>query len=223
MAPVEGIKLRFLIDTGASISLIKYACVPRHIELDTSQTIKLNGVNGVIDNRGCVFLQMLFGTFNIKQRFVVIDSIECQVDGIIGVDLLSRVNALIDFSEQCIKIHGHDDVIYMDSVNTVSIRIPPRCEKIFEVEVGDIGDSVILQREITGGVFVAGMIVSPNDGKVNVRLLNINDHEVVLHNLIPETRRMNEFVYVNSGDSRGYDEKRINALMQSISLNHFGY
>ena len=220
MAPVEGIKLRFLIDTGASISLIKYACVPRHIELDTSQTIKLNGVNGVIDNRGCVFLQMLFGTFNIKQRFVVIDSIECQVDGIIGVDLLSRVNALIDFSEQCIKIHGHDDVIYMDSVNTVSIRIPPRCEKIFEVEVGDIGDSVILQREITGGVFVAGMIVSPNDGKVNVRLLNINDHEVVLHNFIPETRRMNEFVYVNSGDSRGYDEKRINALMQSISLNH---
>lgn len=43
-------------------------------------------------------VDMIIGGMKVKQRMCVIDNISCAVNGILGVDFLHKMKALIDFS-----------------------------------------------------------------------------------------------------------------------------
>lgn len=95
---ILGRNYKFLADSGASISLINATCLPSHVPIDTKARLRLSGVNRIIANRGCAMVDMIIGGMKVKQRMCVIDNISCAVDGILGVDFLHKMKALIDFS-----------------------------------------------------------------------------------------------------------------------------
>lgn len=51
------------------------------------------GVNGPINNWGTVCLDIEVGELSKKQWFCVVERIECNVDGILGIDFLHKVVA----------------------------------------------------------------------------------------------------------------------------------
>lgn len=95
---ILGRNYKFLADSGASISLINATCLPSHVPIDTKARLRLSGVNRIIANRGCAMVDMIIGGMKVKQRMCVIDNISCAVDGILGVDFLHKMKAIIDFS-----------------------------------------------------------------------------------------------------------------------------
>lgn len=213
-------QLKFLIDSGASISLIKYNCVGDKHRIDGKQ-LRLCGVNGMIENRGCITIPLTIGKGVVNQRMCVIDEIECGVDGILGGDFFNFMGAMIDYSSQCIRIPNSSIVVPMESVNLISIEIPERCEKIIEVEVDDNADLVIMPTEVCAGVFTAAMIVRPVKGRIPVRLLNVNEKRVTLHNLRPDWVRLSQFECINFNKlSSIKSTDRVEQLLESVNLNH---
>lgn len=212
--------LKFLVDSGASVSLIKSCFIPKGT-IGWKSEIILHGVNGRINNRGCVNLEIEIEKVRVAQQFVVVDEIVCDVAGIIGIDFLKREGAVIDFAEQWIKIREESCQIPMQGVNVVSTIIPRRCERIVEVEVDCVGDVVVLPRQVAAGVFVGGMIVREKDGKIPVRIMNVNECDVKLNNYRPSVASIDEYDCVGfENDKNRYNAKRVEEVLDSVDLKH---
>lgn len=151
-------KFKFLLDSGASISLIKFSKLPKIADLITNRRVTLYGVEGVIENRGLVYLDISANELEKKQRFCVIDTIVCDVDGILGLDFLREIDGVVDFKLDYIKMHESDVCIPLHCVDAVKESIPKRCEMFLEVECYEECDLVVIPGEICEGVFTAGMI-----------------------------------------------------------------
>lgn len=216
--------LRFLVDTGASISLIRYDCLPSNFTF-TGETVQLKGITGNISNKGIVKLNILIGHFQKQHKFCVIDNIECSVDGILGIDFFQQSNASIDFADECIRIQGGEYEIGINSVNTICVNLAKRCEQFLDVVTDETDDLVVVPKQVCKGVFTAGMIVRPMNGRVNVRLMNVNDHEVTLKNFMPEFVRVDQYECINFSKNEGniHSVERIEELLKSVKLDHLHY
>lgn len=219
---IGGIRYKFLADSGASISLIKSSCVPTKVPVYSQNVIKLRGVNGEIPNKGCADIDMIIGGMKVNQRMCIVDSISCAVDGILGVDFLDKMRALIDFAQQCIRFTDSNVKIKMHSINEVCVSlIEKRCEQIILVEVDEKCDLVVMPKEVCKGVFSAGMIVRPSEGKIPVKLLNVNDNEVELNNFKPELVRLDQFEQMNFEKIRNTKQvSRVEKVLNSVKLDH---
>lgn len=94
---INGVSLKFLVDSGASISLIKFSKLPKFANIFQINRMTLYGVNGKNDNRGLVHLDVCVNEFKKEQRFCVIDEIKCDVNGILGGDFMRDIGGQIDF------------------------------------------------------------------------------------------------------------------------------
>lgn len=154
-------------------------------------------MSGTIDNRGCIAIPLKIGDGIVHQRMCVIEEIECGVDGILGGDFFKAMCAMIDYSSQSLKIPGSNIEVPMESVNLRLVEISERCEMIIEVMVDDNSDLVIMPKEVCAGVFSAAMIVRPVNGRIPVRLLNVNENKVTLKNIQPDIKRLSQFDCIN--------------------------
>lgn len=208
-----------MVDTGASITIIKASCVPSKTIVD-GKILRLNGVNGTISNRGCAQFDMVIGEFKFRHRMCVIESIECNVDGILGINFFKEKRAQIDFCDDCIRMENGGS-IPMYCINAVSFIVPERCEKVFEIEVNQSCDLVVQPREVAKGVFSAGTIVRPIKGKIQVKLMNINEKAVEIKNFKPELISLDQYECMNFEDiSDVNDVQRVEQVLNSVKLNH---
>lgn len=73
--------------------------------------------------------------------------------------------------------------------------LTPRCETIQYVSTCINGDCVITQKEMCEGVFMAGIIARPTNGKIPVRILNTRDTKVTLNNCQPEVEDLSNYAF----------------------------
>ena len=146
--------MKFLEDSGASLSLINHSKLPHFANVLPNSQVNLSGVKGKIRNEGIVYLNIELGEIRRKQRFCVIEQIECDVDGILGVDFLRGINGVIDFNRECIWVPDTDVCLRMESVNAIKQYVPRRCEQLMDVECHAECDVVVLASELCKGVFV---------------------------------------------------------------------
>lgn len=218
---IGGIRYKFLVDCGASISLIKSCIVPTKVSVDAQQII-LRGVNGVIPNKGCAIIDMIIGGLKVNQRMCIVDYISCAVDGILGKDFFDKMGAILDFAEQCVRITDSSVKIKMHSVNALCVNvIEKRCEQIIFVDVEEKCDLVVMPKEVGKGVFSAGMIVRPSEGKIPIKLLNVNETEVELNNFKPELIRLDQFERMKYEKVRNTKQvSRIEQVLSKVKLDH---
>lgn len=214
-----GKRLKFLVDSGASLCLINQSKLPHFANVLPNSQVNLSGVKGKISNKGIVYLNIELGEIRRKQRFCVIEQIECGVDGILGVDFLRGINGVIDFYRECIWVPDTEVCLRMESVNAVCVEIPGRCERLIEVDTYEMDDLVIVPREVCKAVFTAGMIVKARNGRVPVKVMNVNESKVVLTNFMPEYRRTNEYECINF-TAPNQSVARVSELLRKIKTNH---
>ena len=102
---INGHKVRALLDTGSSISLInsslKKHLLPQGSNMAKAPMVKLCGAGGKeLTNLGCYSLHCSLGKNNYWHNLTFIDKL--QQPCIIGMDLLSKVNITIDAGRQTI-------------------------------------------------------------------------------------------------------------------------
>ena len=113
---INGVKGRFILDTGASNSCVDFSCEEKfQLEAVESET-KAAGAGGVgMDTMISKKNKVKFGKWSYKKFGIVLFDLkhvntallehdEKEVDGIIGADILEHGSAIIDYKNYCVYL-----------------------------------------------------------------------------------------------------------------------
>lgn len=213
--------LLFLLDTGATLSVIFSKFLQSNEIIDTTKQIDIRGIAGSVKSMGLVNIPLNIYDYNITHEFVVMTDLHCGVNGIIGSDFFEKYRATIDYEKFLFSfwINSCKITINLESKIDSFVTIPPRCEIIKYFSTDASGDCVILPSEISEGVFTAGIIVRPDLNKVPVRILNTNDREVKIKNFKPGNVSLSKFELLNF-ESTNINLNRVNKLLDLLDIKH---
>lgn len=188
--------LKFLLDTGASLCAIKSEILDSSIPVH-KDSLKVKGIGGNLYSKGYVYLKLHVGNFCFDQKFHVFDNLSCDTDGIIGQNFLRKYGGILNFEKNTLSlvIKGKEVTLNINSNidDNIIMSIPPRCEIVKYVPVRVNEDCVVVAKELCEGVFMAGVIARPQNGKIPIKILNTRENEVCLKNCMPEIQMLNEY------------------------------
>ena len=187
----------FLSDTQADISVIKAEALMHDIEIDDSDQIVIKGVtNEPITSFGTVMLDIYLPNYTITHKFhVVPNDFNIPSDGIIGKEFNKKFKCKIDYLDMTftIRVAKNEIVIpinFEPQENT--IVLPARSETFRIFHVSNFTEkSVILNSEISDGVFIPSTIIDSESPVI--RVLNINDEPMTIRNVIEVSGKLSEF------------------------------
>jgi len=98
--------MRFLVDTGAEISIVKGACLMPRVSYHPTDGIKVKGIaDSILWTEGTVTLTLLTQTHETSHTFHVMNNdFDCIYDGILGRDFWENKMATIDYCDRTIKM-----------------------------------------------------------------------------------------------------------------------
>jgi Reverse transcriptase (RNA-dependent DNA polymerase) len=217
---VEGLKGQsqtFLVDTGASISLLSLKTVVNREEIEPLQS-KLRGFGGKQSILGKIS-KVCFGEVI---TFYVLEDMPVKVDGIFGANFLGLFKANIDYGSATIALQTKNELLMlpMRSNNKRSIVLPGRCEVFRLCAVDCTEDCITIPEQVSPGVFVAGSIVKPRKGSILVKFLNTRTEDVEICNFKPQVMLAKECEareWSNEGDQK---PDRVVKLLNELRLDH---
>lgn len=117
-------KNRFLIDTGAEVTLIKITSLEGETLIYEDKRIKLKGIDkdaSPTETIGCTYLTFNIGDKRVYQTLhVVPDNFPIKCNGVIGSDFLSKTDSIISYKENKIRICGTEFKIEHDEIKIAS-------------------------------------------------------------------------------------------------------
>lgn len=90
---------------------------------------------------------------------------------------------------------------------------------MFVVDSTITDECVVLPSELCQGVFIAGSINKPKNGKIGIQLMNTRETEVSLSYFRPEVHKLSEYDLCNFQKS-DVNGERVRSLLSQLSLNH---
>lgn len=196
-------KLTFLIDTGADITLIKEHLLFNYIE-DPNDFCRLTGITRE-EIRSIGSAEIKFNIENMKidhKVQMVPETFPIDTDGILGRDFLCKYNCNIDYDKFILSMNIQNDCIEIPIQNSTikinHISIPPRTEIIVPIKINIKEDSVVHNRQIAKGVYLANTII-PKNGIQHVKLLNVREKPIMIHNLKLNTIPLENYEIINPG------------------------
>ncbi|PZC85949.1 hypothetical protein B5X24_HaOG214314 [Helicoverpa armigera] len=184
--------LCFLIDTGASVSIVKLQnfTITPHLSNDKIKLKGLSEDDSHYETLGSfkIDFEYTFPT-NSKLYFsytlnAVSDRVRLNYDGILGNDFLRKLDCDVKYSQNSLLIRGH--LIPLNFNRPVYV-IPPRSEIIVECPISNsldelehMKDALVLDHIYSEGVYLANCIVTvkPNHC-INISVLNTTESEIV--------------------------------------------
>lgn len=206
---MAGRELVFLLDTGASISLVKFNKLFHDFPINSNSISNIQGIKkGYVQTLGLTNSRILIDNFDINHSFHVVDNeFPIPADGIMGLDFIRNFKCQIDYENWRLTIRRnnfHDKLtipIY-DQPSTNSndnenvFAIPARCEVVRRVNIiTDDGQKVIPNQEIEPGVFIGRCIVDRHT--TCVRILNTKNENVILTNPKISVEDLSDYVMFN--------------------------
>lgn len=151
----------------------------------------------------------------------------CYTDGIIGSDFLRKYNAIINYSIRHITLQTktQKSVIQLETKtsNNIFVTLPARSESVHFLNIDSCLQSnreyLILPKELSNNIFLASIIVKPQNGKIPVRILNVNDNDMKLPIFTPELEPVSDYNILSFVKSNSSVE-RVTKLLQILKLDH---
>lgn len=222
-------KYFWLIDTGASLSILKRDVLPSNVTVTRDETI-INGIGGKMKSSGFVELNLnhrddqSFVDFNI--RLHVFDNLPLKADGILGLDFLCNYASNINLKMNSITLskYGIDYSLKLSDIIDYSaevLHIPARSESIHYLllNIDYMEDCVIHSKQLAENVFLAGCIGKIQNNRLPIKILNINEHDVHLPCFQPEIYSIHDYNLCNFKPNNN-SLKRANILLDILKLNH---
>lgn len=221
----NNLQRKFLVDSGATISVIKLDALSyTDSENIHKNCIQIQGLGGNLLTEGNVKLELFVEDNVIQHDFHVLNNLPCDYDGIIGQDFLEYYRCVIDYERCALSLKNNNSVILIQLQNgnrlkNKSFEIPPRCEKYLWLDTDKSDDCVIFPMALGEGIFLAGSISKPKNGKIPVQVLNTREETVKISNFNPEIDDLNDYLIKNFE----FNEKspaRVKKLLNTIDLSH---
>lgn len=108
--------LNLLVDSGASLCVIKYEWLFQYSKLCRQMTyehITIKGVSGQLQSEGYIFLDLNYEGHTYSQKFYIFKGLSCYVDGILGEIFLAKYGAVIDYDKNTLKLCSTNSNIYI--------------------------------------------------------------------------------------------------------------
>lgn len=222
-------KCYFLLDTGASISVIKKDALPSEIVIQKHETV-INGICGQINSTG--YVQLTLSLYNKQSatefvnKYHVFETVPLKADGILGLDFLCCYASNINLDTNVLTLYKYGmeyslplhDAIDCSSNN---LFIPARSETIHYIPVDThlTDDFVVCSKELAKEIYLAGSIVTPKNNRIPVKILNTSEQDVVLSMFQPELHSLNNY-YACEFNKNDTSSNRAKLLLEIIKLNH---
>lgn len=180
---VSDIPLSLLIDSGSSISLIKYDSIQTHLTLVKEQ-VNLKGIDpGQESTRTMGHFNLKLQLLDSKQKpvihkFHVVREIDIPYDGIIGSDMLNAFGCNIDYTNNTLRINNiRSKLLFHEPVYS----IPPRTEMVIECSVSnpEIKEGIIQNQNLVKDLLVANCLVKvKKNNRVNLTVVNTTESPI---------------------------------------------
>lgn len=226
--------LKFLVDTGASISLVKSASL-NHYEITNHNPITLNGLspNAPLQTLGETNLELVFRNSKIRTNFHVLDSdSNIPFDGLIGDDFLRSQNAKIDYAKSTIILNcvSIPMPLYRNSpqANIGTISVNPRTETVVPVKLNNpynLKEGVVFSHQFSHESLMIPNAILPvldNDQSL-ITIINTSNKRVTIPTptLHLEPLSQNSYVYSLAPNiSNNHVSNRIKTLESMLRLDH---
>lgn len=212
-------ELTLLLDTGASVSVIFANYVKHKLPINTDKKIKINGIAGSTVSLGSANILLDINNVQINHEFLVVNDFGNGMHGVIGSDFFIKYSATIDYEKFefsfwsgsrkiCVPLKSNCDY-YMS--------IPPRCEITKYCWVDSEEDCVVIPGELCEGVYVAGVLVRPNNRMIPVRVLNVNEREIKIRNFKPVVEKLTDYEVCKFGNT-DLSVSRVDRLLPQINV-----
>ena len=213
---------KFLLDSGASASIIFQKTLNEKVRIDNRKKVNIKGINGSIISEGSTILEVRLGDAVILHEFIVVNDKSATIEGIIGADFMVLYSAVLDFEKFSFTFGPSFSrvtvpIIPREEVLTI---LPPRSEIIKNFSVNTEEDCIVLSNEICEGVFVANILARPINGNIPVRILNTRNEAVKICNYVPSIEPLSKFHICSFGETENKSIDRILALSKQLNLNH---
>lgn len=218
---------RFLIDTGAEVSIIKESSLPinhRNYRVNSRETISLTGVTpGSVRTKGTTMLRVAKKWYKFH---VVGFDFKLKQDGILGKNTLR--DSVVNCREQ--TLHLNDEVYHFGAEATQVIKLRPRTETLVLVEVDKcLGNGILEKQELAPGVRIPESLTRADQYRAIVSIINTTEEEIQmtsprfhLEDPIPETEMYVESVNEEQANCfvMGSEQSREKKVTESIRTEH---
>lgn len=213
----------WLVDTGASLSAVKYDTLQQHNIPFQIGHVKINGVCGELCSIGFVDLRLSFMNEYFIHRFHVFKDLCCASDGILGLDFLKKYKGKLNLELDTLKLTKNNREFCLDLQPSSSrkkyISLSPRCESVHFVPTRLNEDCVVLPTELCEGVFLASCIVRPVNGKIPIRILNTREEEISLSFFSQEVDKLSDYSIL-CFDKPPVNADRVKKLFNELKLDY---
>lgn len=190
-------KLIFLVDTEASVSLLRVNSVENPIDYNKNEIISLTGITKEpILTLGTRKVVLNFGNSIINHKFhIVSDKFPIPAHGIIGKDFIKPNKCLINYGAMTLTVQNRNKIetipIHSELLNGLSV-VPPRSEsfKVFHIKSNTF-PCVVESQMIDENIFIPTTIA--NSENTWIRVLNTNDEYKLINTEKVETKSINNY------------------------------
>jgi hypothetical protein len=180
-------KLKFLIDTGAEISIIRSSSLTPGVEYQLQEGVDIKRItNTVMKTEGTINLKLFTDTHETIHSFHVLrENSNMHYDAILGKDFLEERGSVIDYCSRQI-IMNNEVVVNFDSKPTVNttelcrLIFKARTETIVRVTTASKGLGLLSKSELIPGVCLAASLARAVNGGCLTNIINTRKTDVTI-------------------------------------------
>ena len=164
-------KLKFLVDTGAEISIIKGSSLSPGVEYQLCEGVDIKGIsNTIMKTEGTIELKLFTDTHETTHTFHVLrENSELPYDAILGKDFFETREGVINYCSRQI-IMNDEVIVNFDPKPTANktepcrLTLKARTEMIVRVPTSSKGKGFLPKNELLPGLYLASSLTRALNG-----------------------------------------------------------
>jgi hypothetical protein len=230
LCPSKIDRVKFLVDTGADISIIKESSLKPECDFKIDKSVEIKGIsNGVVKTRDTISLKLFSDHHETVHDFHVVgEEFILHYDGILGRDFWENKKAVIDYCKG--EILMEDVIIKFDSKDTdnsakktLTVTLKARSENIVRLPTSSLGQGWTSRKEILPGIFLAESITKGINGTCITSMINTLESEVTIDALQVDLEKLDELIKAEAmifATTLIEDENRLSKLRKQLRTEH---
>lgn len=227
--------LKFLIDTGASMSLIKTSSIQNYT-VDSNHSTILNGIapHATIQTAGEAEIELKIRNNRIIGKFQILDvHSNIPFDGILGDDFLKTHRAKINYENSLLSLNSIPVPISLGrntpQCSQTMIRICARFEMVVPINLinpSNLQEGVVSKQSLNlnNSLLIPNAIIkvdNNNRGLITILNTSVQSFEIPIPEMFIEPIPNHSYIYsLAENQDNNKESSRLRVLHQNLRLNH---
>jgi hypothetical protein len=164
---------KFLIDSGAAISIMKPCIVPQNIKKH-KEDFKIQGIS----NKHIKINESFYKKFNDSDTLfkIYIADLDIEFDAILGLDFLTTFDCIIDLKENLLKTNFKDIPLHYQYKGENTVELPPRTVQTIDIKP-NFNEDICSELNRDFQEKIPNSIVTDNNEKLDTTIANVSTVE----------------------------------------------